>query len=276
MTIVAYIPVIHRGYLDFFEKHKSNQILLFDREMVSDDDCISRDMRALRAEEIRPMLSQAMYQTGRLAVVSVASETTRFEHLQRPIIMPDEDVSHAFASRHFPHETVVFDPTFLRWNWGNVKKAFDVIPDHEVSSEDFILSTFQVAEDASKKSSDWWRQVGAVLFRGKDVIVSSYNKHMPHHLTPYILGDPRSVFRPGESIEISSAQHAEKSVIMHAARKGISTDGCSILVTVFPCPQCAMDIVESGIREVYYREGYSLVKADEILRARDVRIVRIV
>lgn len=44
--------------------------------------------------------------------------------------------------------------------------------------------------------------------------------------------------------------HAEKNAIANTDR--INLEGCKLFVTLFPCNECAKDIIQSGIREVYY------------------------
>lgn len=44
--------------------------------------------------------------------------------------------------------------------------------------------------------------------------------------------------------------HAEQNAILNA--RGKSLEGCSIYVNLFPCHECARNIIQSGIKEVYY------------------------
>lgn len=46
------------------------------------------------------------------------------------------------------------------------------------------------------------------------------------------------------------AEHAERNVIYTAARRGFSTLGSTIVVTHFPCMDCARAIVQAGIKRV--------------------------
>lgn len=48
------------------------------------------------------------------------------------------------------------------------------------------------------------------------------------------------------------AIHAEIEAIASAARKGVKIDGCSILISRYPCESCAKAIVTSGIEHVFY------------------------
>lgn len=47
--------------------------------------------------------------------------------------------------------------------------------------------------------------------------------------------------------------HAELNAVMNA--RGKSLEGCKIYVTLFPCNECTKVIIQSGIKEVYYKEN---------------------
>jgi len=70
------------------------------------------------------------------------------------------------------------------------------------------------------------------------------------------------IFPPGTTREdhhewsIKNEAHAEQNAIDRCARYGISTLGCSIIVTLEPCERCALSIVNAGIIEVVYCEKY--------------------
>ena len=46
--------------------------------------------------------------------------------------------------------------------------------------------------------------------------------------------------------------HAEQNAILNACGKNL--EGCSIYVNLFPCHDCARNIIQSGIKKVYYLE----------------------
>lgn len=50
--------------------------------------------------------------------------------------------------------------------------------------------------------------------------------------------------------------HAEQNSISSAAKNGISTEGCDLIVSISPCTACAKLIIASGIKNVYYVEKY--------------------
>jgi deoxycytidylate deaminase len=273
-VIIACVPVLHTGYLKFFEENPVDRILLIEPKGMSEVKSVAMDLRALPAEVIAVFLRQYLVLTGIQADVRVATPELLQEASSCECIMPDEDVSR-FVAESFLIESVVWKNIFLRWNWGNVTKEVAVDPDVEVSREAWLQELMGDAQQIAQLSSDWWRQIGTLLLVDGKVVLRAHNKHYPSEHTPYIVGDPRTSFSPGERIELSSAHHAEKGLIASAARLGIKTLGASMVVSTFPCPGCAMDIVVAGITTVYYSEGYSLVGAQEILKVGGVRVVRV-
>lgn len=131
------------------------------------------------------------------------------------------------------------------------------------------------ANSESEKSPDWWRQIGAIIIKDSKIILQGHNKHLPSERATMFQGDPRSNFDAGERIEISSALHGEAGLIALAAKKGISLEGTSIYVTVFPCPNCAKLIAASGIKKVFYSKGYSLLDAEDIFESFGVELIKV-
>ena len=125
------------------------------------------------------------------------------------------------------------------------------------------------------KSPDWWRQVATLLVREGDIVLGAYNRHMPSDQAAYILGDPRSNFEAGEHIDMSLALHSEVGVLVAAGRERICYKDFDMFVTTFPCPPCAYAIAESGIRRLFYRDGYSLIAGADSIRAKGIEIIRV-
>ena len=83
----------------------------------------------------------------------------------------------------------------------------------------------------------------------------------------------------------SIIEHAERKAIFTAAKKGISTKGCTLYTTWAACAECARAIVESGISrlvrhyppldEATERWLASVTLGDQILKAGGVQIVDI-
>jgi dCMP deaminase len=107
------------------------------------------------------------------------------------------------------------------------------------------------------------------------VLLAAFNTHLPSQQSAYVMGDPRGNFKPGECIDASLAAHGEVSVIAEAANRGLSTKGCDLYVTTFPCPPCAASVALSGVHRVFYIDGYSRIEGAAALISRGVQIVRV-
>ncbi len=80
--------------------------------------------------------------------------------------------------------------------------------------------------------------------------------------------------------EFGRAVHAEAEALMAAARVGVSTRGCSLYATTFPCHVCAKHIVSAAIDRVVFIEPYPKSRARELFddsisleRRRDGRVL---
>lgn len=194
------------------------------------------------------------------------------------IVMPEEDVSQAFAAEHLQDilPRVRFDGGWkLRWDWGATQLCRRPSGEDVITIDELHRVLMCSAHEQARRSPDWWRQIGALLVREGQVLIAGYNQHMPHEQSAYLQGDPRSNFEQGAQIEVSSALHAEPGVIAEAARRGIGTAGCDLYVTTFPCPPCAYLVAHTGIHRLFYADGYSLIAGAETLQAKGVEIIRV-
>lgn len=194
----------------------------------------------------------------------------------KEIILFEDEIGEQLRKKYFVGKKVSFDTSFIRWS--GMKALSKDIPDSEqtISSEKLDQELIKRAHESGKRSPDWWRQIGSLIVKSGKVILQGYNEHYPSENAAYIDGDPRSNFNAGERIDLSLALHGEASLITQAAKKGISLDGSSIYITTFPCPNCAMMIANSGIKKVYYAEGYSLLNAQQTLKDAGVKVIRVI
>ena len=271
-VVIAYIPALHRGYVDFFRKYSGGTLYILDEELVREVPRMERDIRALAPGEVRAMV-EGLKIFDRIAVLDKAA-LADLNGATASVVMPDEDVSRQFAETHLPGKKVEFVSVFLRWDKQISTKEFEVPPDRVISYDEADREMMCAAATAAAHSQDWWRQVGAVAAQDGKILLAAYNKSAPsddYTLGPF--GDPRSNFDAGERIELSKAIHAEAAVIAQAARRGIALAGASFYITTFPCPVCAKSIAAAGIKKLYYSKGYSLLDAEDVLRAAGVEIV---
>ncbi len=190
------------------------------------------------------------------------------------IILLNEDIGRGLAEKYIKGREIIWDSTFLRWNKMNAVTHNLVNSEKTISSSDFDKKMIDLAFKEAEKSSDWWRHVGSILVKDGKVISARYNKHAITENTAYIEGDPRSNFDAGKAIsDLVIFEHGEASLIAEAAKNGIQTLGAEMYITTFPCPSCAMAIANAGIKKVYYKEGYSLLDAERILKNANVDLI---
>lgn len=244
------------------------------RSLIADFPVLGRDIRALSPELMRVVVESL----GLIPSVLILEkeDLVNLEKFEE-IVLSNDEVGRGLAEKYLAGKKISWDTTFLRWNKMNAitqeLPKDDLVISHEELHKKFIDDAFV----ESDKSSDWWRHVGAVLVKDGRVVSSTYNKHAITENTHYIEGEPRSNFDAGKAIaELVIFQHGEASLIAEAARDGLQTLGAEIYVTTFPCPSCAMAIANSGIKKVYYREGYSLLDAERILSNANVELIKVV
>lgn len=269
--VFAYVPVLHEGYRRFFEKNKGAELYLLGDDIKGKFVPLVKDIRALPVELIKKSI-ESWNIFSSIKVVSL--EDIKNISPDRTIVMPDEDVMKTLYAEYFPQATnIEFDSIFLRWDKHKSSEGKPVAIDQNISREEFDKNIVKDLIEESKKSSDFWRGIGAAVVRDGKVILIDHNKHVPSEQTPYVNGDPRSDFHKGVNVELSTAIHAEASLIAQAAQKGISLEGASLYVTTFPCPPCAKLVAYSGIKKIYYAGGYGVLDGDSILKSKGVEII---
>lgn len=102
-----------------------------------------------------------------------------------------------------------------------------------------------IARAVAGLSKDTSTQVGAVVIGPTHEVRSMGYNGSPRGCTAD--EDERGRVRPEKYFWFS---HAEANAITNAARVGTPLDGSSIVVTHFPCMDCARLIVQAGIKRV--------------------------
>lgn len=279
--IIAYIPVLHKGYFNFLLDNliHSNTIYLVGDEMLEnflpEFDYIKRKdaIRALPPQ----MTRKAIESWFPIAAVQVLNHelACALSKADQPlkIITPNEDISRAIIEKYFKGGKISFEPIFLRWHRDNAKEKKEMKVYRTISLSDFEKEVMNKTLQESQKSFDWWRQTAAAIVKNGEIVIMAHNKHFPDPQMPYAFGDPRSIFKKGIHIELSTAEHAEAAVIAEAAKKGISLGGADIFSTDFPCPPCAKLIAQSGIKKCYFSRGYAVLDGQDILQYSGVELV---
>ncbi len=272
-ALIAYIPVIQRGYLDMFSRHPAADMLILDNDVLGDFDYLRKDIRALSPDEAYWLIEAvAIFPTVRL--LGKAALSTVAEKYPK-ITMPHDDISHVLMERYFAQNEVKFEPAFLRWDRSNAPVNVDIEPDRVVKASEREDKVISLLFAEASKSSNIWRRVGAAIVYGDEALFSAHNTHLPTEYSPWIDGDVRATLKRGVGVELSTDEHAEAIMIGTAAKKGIPLEGTSIFVDTFPCPPCAKLIARTGIKSIYYVSGYAMVDGVSVLKDAGVEIVRI-
>ena len=263
-----YIPVLHKGYLEFFERNRgvSDELLLIGDDLA--EFSLHTEIRAIDPSLIRKMLCSL----NLFRKIEILSKNNIGTINVTRLITVSERISRSVAEKYFPQAQVTYFTVFLRYDEDNVKSLKPVGFDRE-SHDPFDLKMMSLAYNEADKSSCWWRHVGSVLVKNGEIVATNHNEHVPYEQMPYIFGDPRDFIEAGKLSHFASSLHSEKMTLIEAMRRGISTVGMDIYVSVFPCPDCAKVIAYSGIKRCFFGSGHASLDGERDLKAEKVEIV---
>lgn len=124
-----------------------------------------------------------------------------------------------------------------------------------------------ITKRVATRSTCLRRAVGAILVHDKRIIASGYNggpTGLAHCLDIGCLRE-RLGIPSGQQHELCRGIHAEQNAIIQAARYGVSIEGATLYCTTQPCTQCTKMLINAGITEIVYAEGYPDDLACELL-----------
>ncbi len=118
----------------------------------------------------------------------------------------------------------------------------------------------EIANVVALRSNCSRRHVAAVIVKDKRVISTGYNGTPRGIKNCNEGGCPRcsSNAPSGTALTECLCSHGEENAIVQAAYHGISVKDATLYTTFSPCLLCAKMIINAGIREVVYRERYSI------------------
>lgn len=116
----------------------------------------------------------------------------------------------------------------------------------------------EIARLVSSRSTCMRRQVGAVMVKGKHILATGYNGTPTGITHCEVTGCLREQLKvpSGERHELCRGLHAEQNAIIQAARHGIDIDGATLYCTHSPCIICTKMLINAGISQIVYLEGY--------------------
>ena len=272
-NVLLYMPVLHQGYLEFIRKHCAHNTTLYllGKTIADLYSVVECEIRAIDPEFIQRLF----FVDHELPNVEVLEITSDLSYLNKThIVVARDPMVERFIHDHLPAASVTYDTVFLRWNESHVDTQSDVKSDR-ISTQATDQELMLLAYKASEKSSDWWRQVGAVITSQDGIIAIAHNEHplSPHAV--YAFGDIRDHIPSGEKSDVSSTLHAEKNAIALAARVGSPLESTSIYTTVFPCADCARIIAKTGISKCFFHTGHANFDGVQILQAHNIEIIQV-
>jgi len=276
LFILAYIPVLHRGYVEFIKRAVSKgatHLLLCGSDVIAQFPQLLKDIRAIEPVQMAAAI-EACNLIMEVQIVHMSDLAVLQNEARRRFILPDEDEMHELHAHYLAEHDVTYDAAFLRWDKRRAE-ALQQVDCQTITTEGLERDIMHRAAEISQRSADWWRQVGTIVAKRGEVLMVGFNRHVPSPQQPYIDGDPRALFSRGVNIELSTALHAEAVIIAEAARRGAPLEGADLYVTDFPCPPCAKIVAYAGIRRLYFANGYSMLDGASIMRSNGVEIIRV-
>lgn len=141
------------------------------------------------------------------------------------------------------------------------------------SWDDYFMTITKVV---ATRSTCLRRHVGAILVKDKRILATGYNgapAGLRHCGEVGCLRQDASI-PSGTRHELCRGLHAEQNAIIQAANHGISIRGSTLYCTNKPCVICSKMIINAGISQVYYEEGYDDPLADQMLEEASIDMVR--
>lgn len=125
-----------------------------------------------------------------------------------------------------------------------------------------------VAEVISRRGTCGRAKVGCVITQENRIVSTGYNGPVGHlYCAPHYCDLTQ---------KCKHAVHAEANAIAFAAREGIALDNATLYCMVEPCVNCAMLIVQAGIKKVYFETNYTDSEGSILLKMNGVEIIPIV
>ena len=225
------------------------------RRLPAEFPSLAKDIRALPADRAARYLRAA--RPGReMRVIEPADLPAAVTG--DPLVLPDEEIIRALAAQHDlgRGRTLVFDPTFLRWDreWSRAQRPARF--DGPIAAGDLPRGLIARARELAGRSSDWWRQVGAIAVRGADLLGYGLEPAPPDRVLALRRRRPAGRLQPrGPRPTCAPPSTPRRPSSPRAARDGVSLRGADLYVTTFPCPACARLIAEAGLRPVLLRRA---------------------
>jgi dCMP deaminase len=129
----------------------------------------------------------------------------------------------------------------------------------------------------ARRSTCTRRQVGAIVVKDKRILATGYNgvpTGLPHCEDVGCIREQKKI-PSGQRHELCRGLHAEQNTIIQAAFHGISISGAILFCTTLPCSICLKMLINAGIREIVYEQGYPDDLAHSLLEEADLTLTKL-
>lgn len=133
----------------------------------------------------------------------------------------------------------------------------------------------EIAKLVARRSTCTRRQVGAIVVMDRRLLTTGYNgapSGIAHCREVGCLRETLNV-PSGERHELCRGIHAEQNAIIQAARHGVSIRGGTLYCTNLPCSICAKMIINAGIKNIFFAEGYADQMSEGMLAEAGVDLI---
>jgi dCMP deaminase len=133
----------------------------------------------------------------------------------------------------------------------------------------------EIAHLVKRRATCLRRQVGAVIVKDRNILATGYNgapSGVEHCADRGCLREKLGI-PSGERHEICRGLHAEQNAIIQAAKHGTSIEGATLYCTNQPCSICAKMIINAGVRQIIFEEGYPDALAEEMIKEAGVEVI---
>ena len=266
-SLLLYVPVLHNGYIQLFEKYKGKIKTVY----ILSDDFVSSEYKEIRVVSPNVIVKMIQGLDMSFVVRLITKENINLLRNKNLVVLNDP-ISNSFLKSHLPNTKFDQESVYLRWHEDNVQSPNPPHYDLETNSP-FDINMMRKAEKAGQSSTDWWRRVGCVVVKNKKVIQTSFNSHFPQNDTQYIDGDPRDFIKAGQLGFLASSAHAEQMAIALAAKNGKSLKGADMYVSTYPCPTCAKLMATAGIKKCFFRGGNSYLDVEKVFKSTGLKAI---
>jgi dCMP deaminase len=135
----------------------------------------------------------------------------------------------------------------------------------------------EIAALVAKRSTCLRRIVGAVIVKNRRILSTGYNgapSGIAHCAQTGCLRETMKI-ESGQRHELCRGIHAEQNAIIQAAYHGVSIQGGVLYCTNQPCSICTKMIINAGITEIYYENGYTDELSSILLEEAGIRLKQI-